>query len=365
MARSKNHGLMIAGDGVGAALAALAVAQLRPEVPLLLVAEGERFGGDGLLFLLDEQLTDEERAFVEPLTAARWDGFYAALPARSRKLKLPCRLLSPDLLDAALREAIPAERLRVGRRLVAVRDTSLLLDGGETLAGDGALDGRAWSHPTALELGWRHSLARTCDLAAPHRVDLPVLIDSTASEGRSCDFFAVTPLSATRLIVEHVRYAESPEPHVEASQASLSRYLGLRGWGEAVTIGETQMSLPIALGGDFAAFYRIGGARVGKLGQRGGFFFPTTGSPLPDAVRTALLLARQRDFGGAALHDLIEEAAMALWKRRDAHRAFDRRLLAGGGCGALEGLFGLESALIEKYFSERLGLFDRRKLAAA
>jgi lycopene beta-cyclase len=110
---------------------------------------------------------------------------------------------------------------------------------------------------------------------------------------------------------------------------------------------------------------RIGGARVAKLGARGGFFAPTTGSPLPDALRTALLLARQRDFGGAALHDMFAEEAAALWKKRDFYRSFDRLLLRGGGCTAIEALYDSEPALIARYFGERLGLFDRRKLLAA
>ncbi|MFL6863049.1 MAG: lycopene cyclase family protein [Allosphingosinicella sp.] len=362
--RARNHGLLIAGDGASAALAALAMAKLRPDTPLLLVGETARFGGARPLFLFEDQLNEEERAFVEPLTQARWDGVYAALPGRSRKLRLACRILSPEAIDAALRDALPPDRLRGERRLVAVRDASLLLDGGEALAGDGALDARSWTHQTTLELGWRHSLARTFDFAAPHRVDLPVVMDSTLSEGPACAFFACTPLSPTRLIVEHVHYAESPDPSAHEGETQIGRYLAARGWAGAAATGEVQASLPVALGGDFEAYYRIGGARVAKLGKRGGFFFPTSGAPVPDAVRNALLLARQRDFGGEALHDLFEEAALASWRRREPYRGFDRRLFAGEGCAPLNGLFGLEAPLLGRLFGERLGLFDRRKLAA-
>lgn len=364
MARGKNHGLMIAGDGVSAALAALAVAQRRPDLPLLLVGEAERFGGDRLLFVLDGQLDEEERAFLDPLTAARWDGFYVSFPGRSRKLKLACRLVSPDLIDAAVRRDVPEERLLTGRKIVAVRDTSLLLDGGDSLAGDGALDARAWAQQTTLDLGWRHVVARTYDFAAPHRVDLPVLVDSTAAGGPACAHFTLMPLSPTRLLVEHVRYAASPEPAGASGVAGIEPYLRLRGWSGGEIVDETEAALPIALGGDFAAYYRIGGARVAKIGPRGGFFFPTLGSPLPDAVRTALILAHQRDLTGPALHETFEQEALALWKRREPQRGFDRRLLAGQGCTALESLFGLEPALIDRYFGERLGMFDRRKLAA-
>jgi lycopene beta-cyclase len=365
MARSKNHGLLIAGAGLSASLAALAMARLRPEVPMLLVGEEARFGGARPLLLLDASLDDEERAFIEPLLAASWDGFYVAMPGRSRRVKLRCHALSPEKVEVALAEALPAERRWAERRIVAVRDASLLLHGGETVAGTGAIDARSWAHQTTLELGWRHSTARVYDFAAPHRVDLPVLLDTTLPQGAGCAFFTCLPLSETRLALEHVRYAAAHEADPREGGARLDEYVSLRGWSGGDATTEDRASLPVALGGDFEAYYRIGGARVAKLGKRGGFFFPTTGSPLPDAIRTALLLTRQRDFGGTALHDLFEEAALSLWKRREYYRGFDRLLLRAGGCRAVEGLFGLEAPLIEKYFAERLGLFDRRKLMAA
>jgi lycopene beta-cyclase len=365
MARSKNHGLLIAGGGLSASLAALAMARLRPEVPMLLVGEESRFGGNRPLLVLDAALNDEERAFIEPLLAASWDGFYVAMPGRSRRVKLRCHALSPDKVDAALAEALPTERRWTDRRIVAVRDSSLLLHGGETVAGAGAIDARSWAHQTTLDLAWRHSTLRTYDFAAPHRVDLPVLLDTTLPHGSGCAFFACLPLGETRLALEHVRYATAAEADPRDGGARLDDYVSLRGWTGGRVVAEDHASLPVALGGDFEAYYRIGGARVAKLGKRGGFFFPTTGSPLPDAIRTALLLTRQRDFGGGALHDLFEEAAVAAWKRREAYRGFDRLLLRGGGCRAVEGLFGLEAPLIERFFAERLGLFDRRKLMAA
>jgi lycopene beta-cyclase len=191
------------------------------------------------------------------------------------------------------------------------------------------------------------------------------LFDSTVVQGPGCAFFTCLPLDETRLIIEHVRYATGHEPDPREGAARIEAYAALRGWGQGKSEGEEKASLPVALGGDFAAYFRIGGARVAKLGARGGFFGPTMASPLADAARTALILAAQRDFSGAALYDLFESEAAAAWKRRDAHRGFDRLLFRGGDCTAIEGLFGLEPALIARFFGERLGLFDRRKVMAA
>ena len=56
--------------------------------------------------------------------------------------------------------------------------------------------------------------------------------------------------------------------------------------------------------------------RSARLGLRGGFFHPTTGYSLPDAVRIAVLIARQADFAGARLPMLRAEARAALARAR-------------------------------------------------
>lgn len=366
MVRGRNHGLLIAGGGASASLAALAMARLRPEVPMLLVPEAEGLGGTRTLLLFDEGLSDEKRDLVAPLIAETWDSVYTAFPGKSRKLKLTCHAITPERIEAAVREALKPEQIRVEDKIVAVRDTSLLLHGGETILGNGALDARLWAHQTTLELGWRRSFGRLYRFDAPHRVDRPVLIDATLGDGKLCGFFSLTPFGDTALLVERVDYGPASELDAETAGAAIAAYVKARGWKGAAAEREESAVVPIALGGDFAAYWRIGGARVAKLGARGGFFHPSTGSPLPDALRTALLLTQQRDFSGAALHDLFEAEAASLWKKREFYRGFNRLVLRSGrGCAPLAGLYELDSTVIARFEAEDLGMFDRRKVMAA
>src|SRR3954468_6403442 len=145
MAKGRNHGVLIAGGGVSASLAALAMARLRPEVPILLVPEAEDLGGNRTLLMFDEGLSDEERDLVAPLIAASWDSVYTAFPGKSRKLKLACHAITPERIETALREALRPEQIRIEDKIVAVRDASLLPHGGETILGHGALDARLWA----------------------------------------------------------------------------------------------------------------------------------------------------------------------------------------------------------------------------
>ena len=364
MTRGRKHALLIAGGGLAGSLAALAMARLRADVPILLVGEEERFGGDRTIFLLEDALSPQERDLVLPLAEARWDGFYTAFPGRSRKLKLACLAVSPERIDAAVRETLRPDLYRQSARIVAVRDRSVLLQGGEKIAADGAIDARDNAHVSTLELGWRKAVALTIAFPAAHRVDLPVAADATAARGKGCDFFSLLPFGPERLRIEEVRLSASPELDAESAGDRVLAYAARRGWKEGKIEGREADVAPLALGGDFSAYWRLGGARVAKLGMRGGFFHPSTGCQGGDALRTALLLAAQREFDGALLHDVFEAEALALWRKREPYRAFNRALLQGESCSALAALYDLDPPVIARFFGESLGLLDRRKIAA-
>ena len=361
MRRGKNCGLLIAGGGVAGCFAALAMTRLRPEAPMVLVGEEVRFGGGSGMLVLDAGLSAEERDLLGPVVAKSWDSCYVSLPSRSRKLKLASHLVTTEAIHNAVADALP-DRCARNAKVVAIRDDSLLLPGGETIAGTGAVDARGWAQQTTLEIAWRHRTARTCRFADPHRVDLPVLADMTLETG-GCGHFTCIPIDEHTLRIERIDYSRSPEGGADGVDR-IEDYVARRRWHDGEPRKAESSSRPITLGGDLAAFWRIGGARVAKLGARGGFSHPFTGSALPDALRTGLALARQKDLSGTALHDLFEAEAAALWKRREFHRSVNRVLLEKGA-PALAALYDLDAAVLERFFAEKLGVFDRRKILAA
>ena len=132
--------------------------------------------------------------------------------------------------------------------------------------------------------------------------------------------------------------------------------------------GRCAATRPLPIGGDFATFWRIGGARVAKLGLRGGFLQPATGRTAADAANNALLLAQQKDFSGAALHDLFEEQAKLLWRRRELQRSVNAGIAAtpaDGRRALMERLYSLDAGTILRFQTDRLGLLDRRRLQKA
>lgn len=365
MVRGKKDGLLIAGGGLAGSLAAVAMAKKRPEVPILLVEEGETFGGGKTTILFEEAIDEADRWLVDPLISASWDGYYVAFPGHSRRLKAECHAIRGADVDRLVRETLRPDQYRLGTKAVAVRDNELVLLGGERIKADGAIDARGAANLSMLELGWLRWFGRAYSFSAPHKVDRPVLVDATAGPEGGFRFVRCTPFSPTRLLIEDCDYSEEAEQDREAAGRRIDDYVALRRWSGGRIDSEAGGALPLALGGDFSAFWRVGGARVAKLGLRGGFFHPSSGQTLADAVRCAALLTEQRDLAGETLHDLFEAEAAALWRKRELQRGFNAALFETrpeDRRAFLDGFYRLDAALLGRFHAARPGVLDRVRM---
>src|SRR3954468_4651667 len=201
MARGRRDGILIAGGGLAGSLAALAMARHRPDVPVMVVEERATFGGEGLRIFSQAELGEEGGALIGPLAIDRWPGFYVAFPNFSRKLKGEMASFGPKEIHRAMTEALKPASYRLGTKVVAVREDALVLDGGETIKAEGAIDARGQTAMSSLELLYEARLERDYRFAAPHRVDRPVLIDATVDQIGGFRFFECVPLSDVRLLV--------------------------------------------------------------------------------------------------------------------------------------------------------------------
>ncbi len=358
---------MIAGGGLAGSLAALAMARHRPDVPLLIVEEAETFGGTGIRTFSDAELGEDGAALIGAEAVARWRGIYLSFPGMNRNLKIDWSGFGAVDLHRALIETLDPKQYKLGTKVVAVREDALVLDGGEEIRAESAIDARGPSNLSSLELLYEARLEREYVFAAPHKVDRPVLIDANVAQDGALRFMQCVPLAEDRLVVGDVMLSERVQPDAEAG-ARLDAYVAARGWKTSGSEGEHVWVRPLPYGGDFAAFWRLGAARVAKLGLRGGFVHPVTGRTLGDAVINALLLTRQRDYSAGALHDLFEAEARKAWKKRDLLRgvtaAFarargeDRRDLLGR-------LYGLSPGTIAGLNADDLGWIDRMRVQRA
>jgi lycopene beta-cyclase len=216
----------------------------------------------------------------------------------------------------------------------------------------------------ALDLGWQKFVGREYRFAAPHGLERPIIMDATVDQADGYRFVYCLPFTPTEMLVEDTYYTLSPDLDVPGLRARIDEYVAAAGWPEATVLREEQGVLPVAMGGKVADLWRDSPAAL--LGLRGGFFHPTTGYSLPDAVRNAALLAEQAEFSGAALRRLFRAEAERTWRQRGFYRLLNRMLFRAAEpperYRVLEHFYRLDPQLIDRFYAGQTGLTDKARI---
>lgn len=354
---------MIAGGGLAGCLAALALARLRPETNFLLLEQGEAFGGNHIWSFFDADVAAADRWLVEPMIARRWGGYEVRFPGRVRTLPTGYNSARSDLLDAAVRARLRTDQFRLGAAIVAVDPVGVTLAGGERILASAVIDARGPADFASLDLAWQKFVGRELRLAAPHGLERPIVMDARVDQSDGYRFVYCLPFAEDRLLVEDTYYTDGPALDRAAVGRRVEAYAAAQGWRLAAVEKEESGVLPVAMGGDFDGFWPAGDG-VARIGLRGGFFHPTTGYSLPDAVRIALRVAACREF--AALPTLLRAEAARLWKERGFYRLLNRMLFRAAQPAeryrVLEHFYRLGPDLIARFYAGRSTALDKLRI---
>ncbi|MGZ8286310.1 MAG: lycopene beta-cyclase CrtY [Allosphingosinicella sp.] len=366
MVTAPNPRLIIAGGGLAGGLAALALAERRPDIDFLILEQGERFGGDHVWSFFDGDVAGPDRWLIEPLVGHRWSDHEVRFPHRRRTLGFGYNSVRSADLDSRIRSALAPERYRLGSRIAEIGPNHVILASGERYEAAAVIDARgAGPHPK-LDLAWQKFVGLTCRFADDHGVARPVIMDSCVGQDDGYRFVYSLPFSTTLLLVEDTYYSTSPILDVPLVRGRVGSHLRRRGLEPAEILAQEAGVLPILLGGRLEDLWSASDPPVARLGLRGGFFHPTTGYSLPDAVRNAVLLTEQPEMTSAALHALFRQRAAALWHQRRFYQRLNRMLFRAAEpkrrYRILEHFYRLPEPLIARFYAGRLTALDKVRI---
>ena len=357
--------LVIAGGGLAGCLAALALRARRPDLPILLIEQGERFCGNHIWSFFDEDVAAGDRWLIEPMVAQSWQGYDICFPKRRRTLPTRYNSARSDLLDAEVRARLGPSHYRLGAGIAALDADGITLADGERIPASGVIDARGAPPLDGLDLGWQKFVGREVTLTAPHGLDRPIVMDACVDQLDGYRFVYCLPFAPDRLLIEDTYYSADPDLDRAVIGERVAAYAQGKGWTIARVENEEAGVLPVAMGGDFDAFWPAGEA-VARIGLRGGFFHPTTGYSLPDAVRVALMIAAQRDFSSAALARTLRAEAARLWRARGFYRLLDKMLFRAAAPAeryrVLQHFYRLSPALIARFYAGRSTFADKARI---
>lgn len=360
--------LAIVGGGLAGGLIALALARARPGLDVRIVESGETVGGNHLWSFFASDVDDAERWIVAPLVCYGWTQYDIAFPAHSRTLKSAYYSIESERLDTVVRAALPPRALLTGRKVLAASPTAVVLADGDRIEAKGVVDARGPGDLGLLDLGWQKFVGREFALDEPHDLTRPIVMDATVPQIDGYRFVYTLPLSTTRLFVEDTYYSDTPDLDPAEIFPRIDAYAAARGWRTHDVVREEAGVLPVTMGGDFEAYWQSGGNKVAKAGMRAGLFHPTTGYSLPDAVRTAALIARATDLSGAGLHALTHGFARRTWRARGYYRMLDKMLFRAADpverYRVLERFYRLDPRLVRRFYAGRSTMTDKARILA-
>ena len=349
-------------------LAALALAERRPDLSFLLVEQDERFGGNHVWSFFDSDVAEEDRWLVDLLRARRWPDHEVHFPRRSRRIGIGYNSIKSAGLDRLMRTRLGLDQYRLGRGIVELGTNHILLENGERIQADGVIDARGQGRAEGLDLAWQKFVGQTYRCGRRHGCERPVIMDARVKQESGYRFVYTLPFSDTELMVEDTYYSTSPALDVPLIRQRLESYVRQKDWQQPETIEEETGVLPVLLGGELVKLWPALEPAVPRLGLRGGFFHPTTGYSLPDAVRNATLLTRQQDFSTSALHRLYRTRADELWESRRFYQLLNRMLFRAAEPAdryrVLQHFYRLPEPLIGRFYAGRLSGLDKLRIVS-
>lgn len=355
--------LAIVGGGLAGGLIARAVYARHPEARLKLIEAGTHLGGNHLWSFFSSDIAPANRWLVTPMIGHRWTRYDVAFPGHARTLKSPYHSIDSRDFERVLLAGLPEGTAMVGREVQALSSTAVEFVDGDRIEAKGVIDCRGAGDLSALELGWQKFLGRELMLAAPHALERPVVMDAAVEQLDGYRFVYCLPFAEDRVFVEDTYYSDTPDLDATALGERIQAYADQKGWHVRDVAREESGVLPVAIGGDFEAYWRSSGEGVGKAGVRAGLFHPLTSYSLPDAVRTATLVAEAGLFDGKALHDLLQGHARRLWKGRKFYRLLAAMLFRAAEPGeryrVLERFYRLDEGLIGRFYAANSSLGDK------
>jgi lycopene beta-cyclase len=366
MPATHNCDIAIVGGGLSGALIALALARKRPDCDIRLIDAAPRIGGNHLWSFFSTDVAVADRWLVAPLVSYGWTSYEVAFPGHARTIRAPYYSVESERLDRVVREALPEKSLMLKRKVLAASGKAVVLADGDRVEARGVIDCRGPGDLGLLELGWQKFYGRELRLDDAHGLARPVMMDASVEQVDGYRFVYCLPFAATRIFVEDTYYSDSPEIDVALLSERIDAYAAARGWGIERVTREEAGALPVAMGGDFEGYWQSGGNKVAKAGMRAGLFHPMTGYSLPDAVRTASLVARAGDLSARGLHDLLHGFAKKTWRARGFYRMLAAMLFKAAEPAeryrVLERFYKLDARLIARFYAGHSTIFDRARI---
>ena len=356
--------LILVGGGLANTLIALRLADAQPELKVLILEQADTLGGNHTWSFHGSDLTRSQRNWLAPLIQYNWDSYSVRFPNRTRTLPGSYHSITSERLHAVAQTKL-GECIHTGTVVSELQADHVVLADGKRLNAQAVIDGRGPAPSPHLDVRFQKFVGRVVELAKPHNLTGPVIMDATQAQDDGYRFFYTLPFDAHTLLIEDTRYSDTPGISTSVYGDAINQYAADQGWQITRILREEDGVLPITLGGDINAFWDAT-ALVARSGLQAALFQPATGYSLPNAMRLADELAQLKDWSAAGVYQLTRHASVQLWQNTGFYRVLNRMLFLAADPHerrhVLERFYGLNDGLIARFYAGQNTLLDKLRI---
>lgn len=353
--------VLLIGGGLANLVIAWRLAEVRPDLSIVIIERGERLGGNHTWSFHGPDISPAQHAWLAPLVVHAWPRQEVRFPSQSRILETSYHSLVSGHVARLVGDRIGAG-VRTGIDAVDVSANAVRLSDQSVVTARLVIDGRGAIAAPALALGYQKFVGLEVETVAPHGQQHPIIMDATVSQGDGYRFVYTLPLSPTRILIEDTYYSDDAGLDDGHLDDSVFAYATERGWQIATVERRERGVLPIALAGDLDAHWRSLDREVAHVGLRAWLFHPTTGYSLPYAVRLADAVAAAPDLTSSSIARLVERHARQVWSEQAVFRLLNRMLFVAAEphqrVTVMGRFYRLSQPLIERFYAARLTTSD-------
>lgn len=374
MRRAKRFDIIFLGGGLANGLAAYRLAMAKPQTKMLVLEEQQTLGGHHTWCFHESDLAGLPTPWPRDLADQSWDSYDVRFPNLKRTLNSRYYTLRSATFHKKIMDQIGGH-CRLGVKVTQIYEDQVFLNTGEVISGSIIVDGRGITNSDSPQ-AYQKFLGRYLELATPHGLERPVLMDTCVDQHGEYRFVYLLPVSATEILVEDTYYSNSALLDEESLRTRIDAYVKAQGWHVAAIIEEESGVLPLPFWSHRSGVTsrRLGRAPISRFehasvipsGMRAGLFHPTTGYSFPAALQFAEAIAKCNDLTSpktrAALMYHIEDHQ----QRGTFYRRLNNMMFIGAKPDQrrriLEQFYGRGEGLIQRFYAHRSTRLDKLRM---
>jgi lycopene beta-cyclase len=258
--------MVILGGGLWGGLLAYRLKRTRPEFEILLIEKSDRLGGNHTWSFHQSDIEPSQFEWMKSLLSRSWQGYEVRFPEYHRDLTGNYHSIFSQDFHQKLMSFFPEGMVRLNQN-ITWEEAHLL--------GEIVIDVRGTELQSMAKTGYQKFVGLEVELAEPHRLTKPCLMDATVEQIDGYRFLYLLPLDQVSLLIEDTLYANQSELDLEEFQNRIQSEIKLRGWKVKSIKRMEKGILPIP----YQSFPKVQGLSLQ------GIFHWVTGYSLPQAVR--------------------------------------------------------------------------------